>query len=100
MTELPKIIPVGQMPRRNFIKGAALMAVAATGCTSKDPFSSAAKNEAVQPSGETVQLLSTSGEIIEVDKAFLKPLEEIPSGKPGKLSINMSDSPFRDPASQ
>ncbi|MDH4091645.1 MAG: 4Fe-4S dicluster domain-containing protein [Cyclobacteriaceae bacterium] len=66
------------LPRRNFLKGI-LLAGAAAGCSTKDPFTSAAKEGGAQPSGEMVQLLSTTGEIIEVDKAFLKPTEQIPS---------------------
>src|SRR4051812_16548966 len=77
MVDLPKIIPMSQQTRRNFLKGALLAGVA--GCTSKDPFTIEAKKEQVQPSGEMVKLLSTSGEIIEVDKAYLKPTEQIPS---------------------
>ena len=78
MRELPEIIPKGQIPRRNFIKGI-LLAGIASGCSSKDPFTAAARKEEVLASGEMVQLLSTTGEVIEVDKAYLKPLEEIPS---------------------
>jgi molybdopterin-containing oxidoreductase family iron-sulfur binding subunit len=61
--------------RRDFLRGVLLASVAA-GCSSKDPFTAVAQNEQVKASGETVQLLSTSGEIIEVDKAFLKPVPE------------------------
>jgi molybdopterin-containing oxidoreductase family iron-sulfur binding subunit len=66
--------------RRSFLRGIMLGSSAlAYGCTSKDPFTAAATSENIQPSGEMVRLLSTEGEIIEVDKAFLKPTEEIPS---------------------
>lgn len=77
MIDLSKIIPIKQIQRRDFLKGALLAGLA--GCTSKDPFTSQAKQENVKPSGQMVKLLSTSGEIIEVDKAYLKPTEEIPS---------------------
>jgi Fe-S-cluster-containing dehydrogenase component len=80
MVELPKIVPLSQqIARRSFLKGALPLLASAVGCTSKDPFTTEAKKEAVQPSGEMVKLLSTTGEIIEVDKAYLKPTEEIPS---------------------
>ena len=63
--------------RRDFI-AAALLAVAATGCsTKKNPFDKYA-GEDVQASGEKVKLLSVDGEIIEIDKAFLKPVPDLP----------------------
>jgi Fe-S-cluster-containing dehydrogenase component len=65
------------LPRRNFIQELALIG-AAVGCSSKDPFTALAEQEQVPASGKTVQLLSTSGEIIEVDAAFLKPVSETP----------------------
>ncbi|HEY5826079.1 MAG TPA: twin-arginine translocation signal domain-containing protein, partial [Cyclobacteriaceae bacterium] len=71
MVELPKIIPQNQqIQRRNFLKGAgALLAgIVGTGCSPSDPFTTEAKKEQVKPSGEMVKLLSTTGEIIEVDK--------------------------------
>jgi len=79
MVDLPKIIPQSEIKRRNFLKGAGAMMASIAGCNSKDPFTTEGKKEQVQPSGEMVKLLSTTGEIIEVDKAYLKPTEEIPS---------------------
>ena len=61
--------------RRQFI-AAGLLAGLAAGCSSNDPFTAAAED--AQPSGEKVKLLSVDGEIIEVDKAFLKPVPETP----------------------
>src|SRR5438045_1272176 len=78
--------------RRDFLKGAAVLAAAAvTACSPKDPFTAAGEN-ATQASGEKVKLLSVTGEIIEVDKAYLKPVPEAPhvsneearKGMPGK----------------
>ena len=43
----------------------------------KNPFDSYAGDE-VKASGEKVKLLSVDGEIIEVDKAFLKPVPDLP----------------------
>jgi molybdopterin-containing oxidoreductase family iron-sulfur binding subunit len=79
MRELPKIIPLNeQKSRRDFLKSAAVIAAAAVAsCTTKDPFTKAGENEA-EPSGEKVKLLSVTGEIIEVDKAYLKPIPETP----------------------
>jgi molybdopterin-containing oxidoreductase family iron-sulfur binding subunit len=61
--------------RREFIS-AGLLAGLAAGCSSKSPF--APQDENVKASGETVKLLSVDGEIIEVDKAFLKPVPDVP----------------------
>ncbi len=60
--------------RRKFL-ATGLLAMAA-GCTSKHPFPG---NEDAVASGETVKLLSVDGEIIEVDKAFLKPVPNLPT---------------------
>jgi molybdopterin-containing oxidoreductase family iron-sulfur binding subunit len=61
--------------RREFI-AAGLLAGLAAGCSNKNPF--APHDESVKASGEMVKLLSTDGEIIEVDKAFLKPVPDTP----------------------
>src|SRR4051812_10790913 len=62
--------------RREFL-AAGLLAGLAAGCGKADVFT---PNDAtVQPSGEKVKLLSVDGEIIEVDKAFLKPVPELPT---------------------
>jgi len=64
--------------RRDFLVRGLMTAVAAAGVAScNNPFSSAA-DEKVAPSGETVKLLSIDGEIIEVDKAFIKPVPDMP----------------------
>ena len=64
--------------RRKFLT-AGILAGAALGCSSKkNPFDSYAGDD-VKASGETVKLLSVDGEIIEVDKAFLKPVPHMPS---------------------
>ena len=63
--------------RRKFLATALLAGIAA-GCSSKkNPFDGYAGDE-VQASGETVKLLSVDGEIIEMDKAFLKPVPNLP----------------------
>ena len=61
--------------RREFI-AAGLLAGLAAGCASKSPFTP--NDESVKASGEMVKLLSVDGEIIEVDKAFLKPVPDLP----------------------
>ncbi len=61
--------------RREFI-AAGLLAGLAAGCSTKHPF--IPQDENVKASGEMVKLLSVDGEIIEVDKAFLKPVPDTP----------------------
>ncbi len=61
--------------RREFI-AAGLLAGLAAGCSAKHPFTP--QDENVKASGEMVKLLSVDGEIIEVDKAFLKPVPDTP----------------------
>ncbi|MFI5222299.1 MAG: 4Fe-4S dicluster domain-containing protein [Bacteroidia bacterium] len=62
--------------RREFLAAGLLAAGVAAGCSSKNnPF---APDENVQPTGEMVKLLSVDGQIIEVDKAYLKPVPEMP----------------------
>ena len=63
--------------RRDFIITGLLASVAAAGCNDNDPFTASASQE-VKASGEKVKLLSADGEIIEVDKAFLKPVPDLP----------------------
>src|SRR6476661_7561094 len=63
--------------RREFI-AAGLLAGLAAGCGSNtNPFTSG-EDQSVVPSGEKVKLLSVDGEVIEVDKAFLKPVPDRP----------------------
>jgi len=61
--------------RREFIT-TGLLAGLAAGCSTQNPF--APQDNDVRASGEMVKLLSVNGEIIEVDKAFLKPVPETP----------------------
>lgn len=83
--------------RRAFL--AAGLAGLVAGCTSRtDPFTESANTDAV-PSGEKVKLLSVDGEVIEVDKAFLKPVPHLPAvsnaearlGIPGKKFVMVID---------
>ena len=62
--------------RRSFLaKGLAATFLASACNTKSNPFQ---PEDSVEPSGEKVRLLSVDGEIIEVDKAFLKPVPELP----------------------
>eukprot|EP01136_Pigoraptor_vietnamica_P029658 Opistho-1_new@88009 len=86
--------------RRDFIATGLLAGLTAAGCSSgnKDPFQTA-ETALVKPSGEKVKLLSVDGEIIEVDKAFLKPVPQMPAvsnevagmGMPGKKFVMVID---------
>jgi molybdopterin-containing oxidoreductase family iron-sulfur binding subunit len=63
--------------RRDFLLTGLLAGAALAGCSDKNPFTPGSDQQAV-PSGEKVKLLSVDGEIIEVDKAFLKPVPDTP----------------------
>ena len=62
--------------RRDFLLTSLLATAALAGCSDKkNPFTPEGE---VIPSGEKVKLLSVDGEIIEMDKAFLKPVPDLP----------------------
>ena len=63
--------------RREFLLTSLLATAALTGCSDNNPFSPA--DEEVKLSGEKVKLLSVDGEIIEVDRAVLKPVPDLPT---------------------
>lgn len=87
--------------RRDFLTGAAMAAgaIAVAGCGSQENAFTPSGGEPVQPSGEKVKLLSVNGEVIEVDKAFLKPVPDMPAvsnqaertGIPGKKFVMVID---------
>ena len=63
--------------RREFLLTGLLATLATAGCTDKkNPFN---PDEEVALTGEKVKLLSVDGEVIEVDRAFLKPVPELPA---------------------
>ncbi len=82
--------------RREFL-AAGLLTTMAVACNSKTPHLHS--EEDLVPSGEKVKLLSVDGNIIEVDKAFLKPVPHMPSvsneearkGIPGKKFVMVID---------
>jgi len=62
--------------RREFLLSGLLAAMATVGCNTADsPFT---PEGPVALSGEKVKLLSVDGEVIEVDRAFLKPVPDLP----------------------
>lgn len=77
--------------RRAFL-AAGLLATAAVACNSKkSPFTS---EEVVKETGEKVKLLSVDGEIIEIDKAFLKPVPHMPSVSNDEARKGIPDKKF------
>jgi len=76
--------------RREFL-AAGLLAGLAVGCKS-NPF--APEDGNVKPSGEKVKLLSVDGEEIEVDKAFLKPVPDMPPVSNSAARIGMANKSF------
>jgi Fe-S-cluster-containing dehydrogenase component len=61
--------------RRDFLLTGLMATLATAGCSDAHPFT---PDEHIEPSGEKVKLLSVDGKIIEVDKAFLKPVPDLP----------------------
>jgi Fe-S-cluster-containing dehydrogenase component len=83
--------------RRDFILTGLAATVAAAGCSGDDsPFK---PQDEVALTGEKVKLLSVDGEVIEVDRAYLKPVPEFPTlsnaeerqGMPGKKFVMVID---------
>ncbi|MFI5132421.1 MAG: 4Fe-4S dicluster domain-containing protein [Chitinophagales bacterium] len=83
--------------RREFLLTSLLATAAVAGCSDhENPFTP--END-VALTGEKVKLLSVNGEVIEVDKAFLKPVPDTPhlsnaeerKGMPGKKFVMVID---------
>ncbi len=83
--------------RREFLLTGLLATAAVAGCNTKsNPFE---PEEKVVLTGEKVKLLSVDGEVIEIDKAYLKPVPETPQisnieerrGIPGKKFVMVID---------
>ncbi|MFN8348619.1 MAG: 4Fe-4S dicluster domain-containing protein [Spirosomataceae bacterium] len=83
------------IPRRDFLLSG-LLTTALGGCDEKkNPF----VQDEVVLTGEKVKLLSVDGEVIEIDKAFLKPIPDLPhltnaeerEGIPGKKFVMVID---------
>lgn len=83
--------------RREFITASLLASMGVAGCADdNNPFT---PDTEVTPSGEKVKLLSVDGEVIEVDRAFLKPIPDLPplanseerKGIPGKKFVMVID---------
>lgn len=85
--------------RKEFLASMVTTGLILAGCSSKkSPFELAADAQTI-PTGQKVKLLSVDGEVIEVDKAFLKPVPEMPpltkteerQGIPGKKFVMVID---------
>jgi Fe-S-cluster-containing dehydrogenase component len=79
--------------RRDFLV-TGLLAGLAAGCAKADPFTQSATGEGLAATGEKVKLLSMDGEIIEVDKAFLKPVPDVPYVSNAEARIGMVGKKF------
>lgn len=82
--------------RREFVKGSVLSGLGALSL-GENPFSTLLEED-VTETGEMVKLLSDDGDIIEIDKAYLKPVPESPpiqtdirNGVPGKKFVMVID---------
>jgi Fe-S-cluster-containing dehydrogenase component len=76
--------------RREFL-AAGILAGLAAGCKS-NPF--APEDDNIKLSGEKVKLLSVDGEEIEVDKAFLKPVPELPTVSNSVARVGIANKSF------
>ena len=84
--------------RRDFLLTGLLTGATLTGCSSgPNPFEDKV-TAMIKPSGKMVKLLSVDGEVIEVDEAFLKPVDlppvsnmEARKGIPGKKFVMVID---------
>jgi molybdopterin-containing oxidoreductase family iron-sulfur binding subunit len=76
--------------RRDFIGAVVAAGAALAGCSHHHEES----EEMVKPSGEMVKLLSVDGEIIEVDKAYLKPVPDLPPVTNAEERIGLKDQKF------
>jgi Fe-S-cluster-containing dehydrogenase component len=83
--------------RREFITASLLASVGVASCVNdNNPFT---PDTEVIPTGEKVKLLSVDGEVIEIDRAFLKPVPDLPAlsnraermGIPGKKFVMVID---------
>jgi len=64
--------------RREFLAAALAAGATLAGCSSHGHTHEEGESDMIKPSGEMVKLLSVDGEVIEVDKAFLKPVPDLP----------------------
>lgn len=86
-----------EQTRREFL-GDAVKSGLGAAAVSANPFSSLLE-ENIEESGEIVKLLSEDGHVVEIDKAYLKPVPEIPHvsneearrGIPGKKFVMVID---------
>jgi Fe-S-cluster-containing dehydrogenase component len=83
--------------RREFLLSSLLATAAVAGCGTKaNPF---IPEDQVALTGEKVKLLSVNGDVIEIDKAYLKPVPDMPQlsnaqerkGMPGKKFVMVID---------
>src|SRR5206468_11380534 len=79
--------------RREFLLQGLLASAAVAGCgDKKNPFSPEVTR--IKASGETVKLLSVDGEIIEMDKAFLRPVPDLPPVSNSEARKGMAGKKF------
>ena len=78
--------------RREFLLTGLFATLATAGCTDKkNPFN---PDEEVALTGEKVKLLSVDGEVIEVDRAFLKPVPELPAVSNSEARKGIAEKKF------
>ena len=88
---------INDKSRRDFLKEAAIATIAATACGSLACSCGGNNHEHHSTSaatGEKVKLLSVDGEEIEVDKAFLKPVPDLPQVSNAAARVGMANKSF------
>jgi molybdopterin-containing oxidoreductase family iron-sulfur binding subunit len=80
--------------RREFLITALATGATLAGCSSPEHHDHDDLEELVKPSGVMVKLLSPDGEIIEVDKAFLKPVPHLPPVSNSEERIGIKGKKF------
>lgn len=85
---------MNEKSRREFLAAGVLVSLALAGCsTKKNPFADDVAAD-VKPSGEMVKLLSVDGEVIEVDKAYLKPVPDLPTISNDEQRVGIPNKKF------
>jgi molybdopterin-containing oxidoreductase family iron-sulfur binding subunit len=80
--------------RREFLAAALAAGATLAGCSSHGHTHEEGESDMIKPSGEMVKLLSVDGEVIEVDKAFLKPVPDLPQVNNSEERMGISGKKF------
>ena len=79
--------------RREFLAASLLAGAALAGCNTKNPFEKDAA-EMVKPSDEMDRLRSVDGEVIEIDKGFMKQVPHLPAVSNDAARLGIGNKKF------